>query len=128
MIFFRSIYYTIKNTFNFSGRSSRSEYWYYHFFILLVLFVTSWSEDIIARYLYVDIKLVSAVIIIICVAPMMSSFTRRLHDVDKSFGDYIDTQYIWNLPRAFSYIKWLLEPGTVGPNRFGPDPLDYEIL
>jgi len=46
---------------------------------------------------------------------------RRLHDLDRS-GWWICLAFI-PLIGAIILIVWFCTRGTVGPNRFGPDPL-----
>jgi len=53
--------------------------------------------------------------------PMLAAQVRRLHDIDKE-GSSI---YVLIIPVVglITLIVWFCRRGTVGENRFGPDPL-----
>ena len=108
---------TLKNRYaQFTGRASRREYWMFVLAYILAYVaagVVSAVSDTIGGLLMIVIGL--GVLI-----PSLALGFRRLHDIDKS---------AWWLLIAFIPIigglvllYFSVLPGTVGPNRFGPDP------
>jgi uncharacterized membrane protein YhaH (DUF805 family) len=55
------------------------------------------------------------------ILPYLAVTVRRLHDLDKS-GWWWLIGFI-PLVGAIILLVWFCQRGTVGPNRFGPDPL-----
>ncbi|MDE5833562.1 MAG: DUF805 domain-containing protein [Desulfovibrio sp.] len=116
------------NYMNFKGRATRSEYWFFVLFMGLIYLVAiplvEWISIIIPG------GLILANIIIFCaslalVLPSVAVQVRRLHDTDWS-GWWILASLIL-IGAIFIFILDCL-PGTVGPNRFGPDPLTARQL
>src|SRR5215212_3858147 len=78
-----SALYTLRNYADFSGRASRSEFWYFFFFVILA--------NLVARL--IDVFLgsrgnlpgpVSAIVALLLFVPQIAVAVRRLHDVGKS--------------------------------------------
>ena len=126
----------LKRFFDFSGRSRRKEFWLWILFVIIVYIVagildvqlglggsTSSSSEFgdgsmgaRARFNGGILTMVWALITLI---PNLSVTVRRLHDVDKS-GWFI---LLGLIPLVGFYLLYLYcQPGTPGPNRFGPDP------
>ena len=109
-----------RNYANFDGRASRSEYWwFYGFFValLLAIFVASvaWMPALFSLW---------GVYIAAMVLPLLAVTVRRLHDVDRP-GRWAILALI---PFAgVRLTRLLVQPGTPGPNRYGPDPLRREL-
>ncbi|MEI7475222.1 MAG: DUF805 domain-containing protein [bacterium] len=104
---------------NFSGRASRSEYWYFVLFtvvvsiILKVLGAVS-SLKTAASTLYIIFQLGIFI-------PSLAVLARRLHDKNKSGW----LQLIAIIPFAGLYILYLCcTRGTIGVNDFGVDPIE----
>ena len=107
----------IKRYTQFTGRSSRKEYWLFMLaHTALFLFCAIWSvplgaEGAAAIYLLVLLGLL---------VPTLAVQVRRFHDQDKSGW--------FALMNLIPYIGWLIVfvfmvlEGTKGDNRFGPDP------
>ena len=95
----------------FTGRASRSEYWYFfllNFLVQLVLTI------VLAPMLAGSIMLVYSLAVIV---PGIAVAIRRMHDVDKSGWWLLLTL----VPLANFYIIYLvIIKGTEGENRFGP--------
>lgn len=111
-----------KNWRNFSDRASRSEYWYWTLFAMilgaLITIICSTILDMedIGDCLWLAITLI----------PSLSVAVRRLHDINKS-GWWI----LLNLLPLIGYIIlfiWHCKKGTDGPNNYGSDPLAQQIL
>lgn len=117
---------------DFKGRSSRSEYWYWVLFLVLV----GWGLSGLATFLRlvsvmaggstvlvlssIAVSIVAILFDLASIVPALALGVRRLHDVDKSG---------WWLLLEFTVIGliplfiWFCTRGTLGPNRFGEDPL-----
>ena len=99
---------------NFSGRASRSEYWYWFLFTVIVNLCASFIDQILGIYIVTSLAGIALII------PGLSMIWRRLHDIDKSGAwFFIGFTCIGLIP----LLIWHLTKGTTGPNRFGPDPL-----
>lgn len=88
----------------FSGRASRSEYWFFVLFTALVGFISG----IIAGVVGSDV--LGYVIQAVFWIPGLAVSIRRMHDVDKS-GWFV-------LVPIYGFVL-AVTPGTVGSNRFG---------
>ena len=114
----QAILSALRNYANFEGRACRSEYWWFFglfVVVLIAIFVASlvWKPALLSLW----------VAYLVVMAPALMSVTvRRLHDLDRS-GRWAILGF---LPFAGGprLTKLLSRPGTVGPNRYGPDPLD----
>jgi uncharacterized membrane protein YhaH (DUF805 family) len=106
----------------FSGRASRSEYWFFVLFETL-LFATLIILDIVAFRGFMNVLLTLALLILFL--PRLAVLVRRLHDTDKSGW--------WMLIPLVPVIGsiWLIvilcRRGTDGANRFGMGPATVAI-
>jgi uncharacterized membrane protein YhaH (DUF805 family) len=109
----------------FRGRARRKEFWLFMLFFLLGMYIPSvlfggsmFAPDpsgvvLVGLGLWVLFMLVNII-------PAISVSVRRLHDVDKSGWWYwIGLVPLIGLIILFFYVQ----KGTVGANKFGPDPL-----
>ncbi len=103
------------NYVGFSGRASRSEYWYW----ILFYFIGAIVAEIIDAVL--GITAIYPLFSLAVLLPGIAVAVRRLHDLDRS-GWWILLGLI-PLVGAIILIIWYCMKGTTGPNRFGPDPL-----
>lgn len=106
----------IKNYANFSGRASRSEYWVFGLFILLVsISITSLSLAI------PNAATAFGLLQLALIPPAFSICVRRLHDLDKSGWQY----FIVMIPLLGTLMMfvWFCTKGTDGNNKYGEDPL-----
>jgi uncharacterized membrane protein YhaH (DUF805 family) len=99
----------------FSGRAARAEYWYFVLFQVLANMVANMVDYATGSHL------VGALVDLVLILPGLAVAVRRLHDIDKS-GWWLLIGFIpiigWVL-----VIVWACTKGSLGPNRFGPDPL-----
>lgn len=99
---------------NFSGRASRSEYWYFTLFSIIVNLGAGFIDQILGFYIVAGIAGIALII------PGLSMSWRRLHDIDKSGAWW----FVWlSCVGIIVLFVWSVTKGTAGPNRFGPDPL-----
>ena len=108
----------------FSGRASRSEYWWFSLFISLGSIVAAIVDMLLFGYDPVapgSVGWISGLFTLAIFLPSLSVMVRRLHDKDRSGWWY----FIVLIPLIglFILLYWFVTRGTVGPNRFGPDPL-----
>ncbi len=97
-----------RNYINFNGRAGRSEFWWFFLFALVSTMVLIWVPFL--GWLYALAMLL----------PTLAAMVRRLHDRDQSGWWAI----AWFLPFVnWALLIYLAFPGTPGPNRYGPDPL-----
>jgi len=103
---------------NFSGRSSRSEYWWPQLFIFVVGFLIGFVVGLVSESLAGIVALVFQLAILI---PAIALSVRRLHDHDKS-GWWLLIALIPILGGLYLLFLFV-QRGTAGANQFGPDPL-----
>ena len=117
----QSIFSCFRSYANFEGRASRSEYWwFYSIFVLFLvgIFVASlvWTPRLLSVWV---------AYMVVMAPPLMSVTVRRLHDLDRSGR----LALLGFLPFAGGprLTRLLSRPGTIGPNRYGPDPLRPDL-
>ncbi len=119
MTFVAAIKSAFANYANFKGRASRSEYWWFFLFTVLVntpLEILSGPADD-PNLLFTAI---SAVFNLAVLVPSLALACRRLHDGDRSgWWQLIALTIIGIIPLLY----WLIKKGTDGPNRYGEDRL-----
>ena len=125
----------------FKGRASRSEFWWFCLFTLLIQIAVA----IVGKIMPALASIISAVLGLWLLLPTVGISTRRLHDRNFS-GWWQALPLAAALPAIAGAVleaNWLLMlagsaaglaslallilyalKGTAGPNRFGPDPLD----
>jgi len=123
MSFIEAISSGFSNYVNFSGRAQRSAYWWWTLFSILLYVVTSIIDMLIAgNGGFSPLTLIAQLALFL---PSLALAIRRLHDKDKS-GWFFLLIFI-PLVGAIILLIWFCSRGTVGPNRFGPDPLEGRI-
>jgi uncharacterized membrane protein YhaH (DUF805 family) len=107
---------------NFSGRASRSEYWYFALFVFIVVIALTIIDGFMGT---LDVKsghgLLSSIFSLAILIPQLAVQVRRLHDVDKS-GWWLLIYLIPIIGVIWMLVLYCIK-GTEGENRFGPDPL-----
>jgi uncharacterized membrane protein YhaH (DUF805 family) len=123
MTFFEAISSGFRNYVGFSGRASRSEFWYWMLFTVLVSIVTSIIdlEVFDLEVLSSSVTPFSSIWGLVTLLPSLAMGVRRLHDTDRS-GWWWLLSFIPLIGIIVLIVFWCSE-GTRGPNRFGPDPL-----
>jgi uncharacterized membrane protein YhaH (DUF805 family) len=115
MNFWQAIQSGFSNYVTFSGRAARSEFWYWCLFYLLTAMVTTIIDNAIGAQVTVSLFGLAALL------PTIAVNIRRLHDLDRSGWWFL--LHLLPIIGAIILIVWFCGRGTVGPNRFGPDPL-----
>ncbi len=110
---------------DFRGRAPRSEYWYFELFFGLIMLLTT----LIALASGTDSGFVlPAIAFFALFLPHVAVFARRLHDLNKS-GWWILLMLLNGIPYvgflvSIGFIVICAFRGTIGPNRYGEDPLE----
>ena len=130
---------------SFSGRAPRSEYWWFYLFLFLGNVVSTTLDTLLIDGGPDSGGPITSLFTLVCVVPALAVTARRLHDVDRSgwwqaapaglgiVGVLTSLAGALILSMAallaaviitFLLLFWLIQKGSTGPNRFGPDPLD----
>jgi uncharacterized membrane protein YhaH (DUF805 family) len=99
----------------FKGRARRAEYWGFTLFWSIIYIVLSVFDVVFDLYLPGETGILSTLWTLVTLLPDLSLTARRMHDNDKS-GWFM-------LIPIYGFILCFTR-GTIGPNRFGPDPRD----
>jgi uncharacterized membrane protein YhaH (DUF805 family) len=102
----------------FSGRASRSEYWFFVLFQLLLLVALMILDGLVFRGAMAAFTTLAWLLLIL---PGFAVTVRRLHDIDMS-GWCILIAFVPLLGSIFLLV-WTCQRGTQGPNRFGTGPV-----
>jgi uncharacterized membrane protein YhaH (DUF805 family) len=102
-----------------AGRASRSEYWYWTLFTVLVA-VAGAILDAAIFGLESERGLFSPLLSLALLLPDTAVSIRRLHDLDRRWPWLL---LVFTGIGAIVLLVWFCWRGTPGPNRFGDDPL-----
>jgi uncharacterized membrane protein YhaH (DUF805 family) len=111
----------------FSGRATRSEYWFFVLFAFLVVVAASILDSMLNLVVFEPAmggNMLSSLAMLVLLLPQLAAAVRRLHDLGHS-----GWWYLIGLVPAFggaALLIWFCFRGTEGENRFGPDPLGFE--
>ncbi len=121
---------------DFQGRSRRSEYWWVALFnvvvfgvgtvLAMVLGGVNFETGEMGPLAYVVFGLLGLYALGILV-PSVALFVRRLHDINQTGWIYLGLVLLGFVPligllASIAQIVIACIPGTVGPNKYGPDP------
>jgi uncharacterized membrane protein YhaH (DUF805 family) len=134
----------------FSGRASRSEYWFFMLFSVIAPFAGSLIDNAAGA------DIVASLIELVLFLPGLAVFVRRLHDIDRTgwwvllplvpvigglmmlglyaagvaggswFWPLIHWIVLCGMVSGIVLLVWSCKRGTPDPNRYGPDPLAGE--
>jgi uncharacterized membrane protein YhaH (DUF805 family) len=118
MTFTAAIKSAFSNYAVFTGRATRSEYWWFYLFVFILNTVIEVAAELGDSSVLAS--LVSLAFALAILVPSIALATRHLHDVDRSgWWQLIGFTIIGLIPLLY----WLVKKGTDGPNRFGEDRL-----
>ena len=123
MNFTQAISSGFQNYVGFSGRAARSEYWYWTLFAILVSIVTG----VLDLLIFPNLEFISPLNSLAGLAlflPGLAVTIRRLHDLDRT-GWWV--LLVLTVIGIIVLLAWFCMRGTVGPNRYGPDPLEGQV-
>ena len=113
--------------FDFSTRSSRSEFWWFTLFMMIVSIIASIIDVTLFNTSWGDTGILNGLWSLATIIPSISIGVRRLHDIDRS-GWWVLLWFVI-LIGWIVLIVWHCKKGTDGINRFGDDPLgSYDIF
>mgnify|MGYP000508853868 CR=1 FL=1 len=117
---------SIKTCFNkyavFSGRASRSEFWFFVLFGLLGGIISSIIDIMILSYPFEENGPINLIFTVALMIPSISVAARRLHDINKS-GWW---QLLWiTIIGGILLIIWYASQGEREKNKFGP-PIKFK--
>jgi len=100
---------------DFSGRSSRPEYWYFMLPIIVIMLIANLVDSIV-----LGMQVLSLIVALAALVPTLSAGARRLHDTNRPAWWLL----LGLIPvvGAIAVIYLCCQPGTQGPNDFGPEP------
>ena len=110
MTFVDSVKTCLSKYATFSGRATRSEYWWFYLAFLLAYIALSILAGVTGSMVF---GLLAMVLSLGALLPQLAAGVRRMHDVDKSG---------WFLLVPFYNLYLSVIPGTPGENRFGAPP------
>ena len=105
-----------QNYCNFSGRASRSEYWWYALFTFILGIVISiifcWNQNVL--------NIVSGLVNLALLLPGLGLCVRRLHDIGKC-GWWVLIAFL-PIIGLILLIVWFCKDSQMEPNEYGPVP------
>jgi uncharacterized membrane protein YhaH (DUF805 family) len=108
----------------FKGRAARSEYWYWTLFVYLLLIVCWLIDMTVFGFNTTGVNPMTVLATLATLLPTLAVSARRLHDIDRSGWWAL---LIFTVIGYIVLIYWACLRGTVGANRFGPDPLEGKV-
>ncbi|PID36283.1 MAG: DUF805 domain-containing protein [Rhodobacterales bacterium] len=113
----------------FSGRATRSEYWWFTLFytivVLVLVFVDSTMfgtvrTDATSFSASTETPILTSIFVLTTALPMLAVVIRRLHDTDHT-GWWLLISFV-PIIGGIVLLVFYVTDGTRGANRFGPDP------
>ena len=120
MTFTQAIASGFRRYFDFTTRSSRSEYWWWTLFSILASAVATVFDEV----LFDGASILDTLNTIILFIPGVTVAVRRLHDTDRSGWWFL---IAFTIIGILLLIYWYVQPGTAGSNRYGYDPLRSDL-
>lgn len=119
----------------FSGRASRSEYWFFYLASLLIMIVASILDGILGTGFKTVNPLTGLeqpsgygwlylIAVLGLFLPSLAAGIRRLHDGNRSGWWWL---IVLTGIGAIVLLVWFIQKGTDGENRYGPDPLGGDL-
>lgn len=102
----------------FGGRASRTEYWMFFLFHLIIAFCVGVVSGILEGPASTDQSVLGSIYQLATIIPSISVGCRRIHDTGRSG---------WWLIVPIMSLVYLVEEGTKGNNKFGPNPNSQEL-
>jgi len=112
---------SVKTCFNkyatFSGRASRSEYWFFYLFTIIASVIAWVIDTMLLGYGADDTGAISLIFQIIIILPSLAVGARRLHDIGKSGWWQL---LVITLIGIILLIVWFATIGSSKKNNYGP--------
>jgi len=115
MSFFEAIKICFSKYVSCSGRSGRSEFWFFYLFITLGSIITTIIDLMVGPFSPLNL-----IFSLITLLPFLTVSVRRLHDVNRSgWWLLIPFTIIGIIPYAY----WITKKSNPQENNFGPSPI-----
>ena len=109
--------------FDFKGRSTRSEYWWWLLFVVLAGIALTIVDMGIGTFNYESGDgLLSGLFKLATLIPGLALGARRLHDINKSAWWLLMWLSFLLIIPVIVLLVWAARQGDNGKNRYGPDP------
>src|SRR5262245_30107542 len=118
MTFGQAISSGFQNYVNFSDRAARSEFWFWTLFATLASIVGGIIDSLVFPGMITSP--IQSVVGLALFLPGLAVSVRRLHDLDRTGWWVLIALTVIGI---ILLIVWNCMRGTIGPNRFGADPL-----
>lgn len=105
---------------DFSGRTSRSDFWFYVLGAIVVSIITNILDGVIGQPIFTPLLGLASII------PAIAIYARRLHDINKS--GWWQLIALIPLVGAIVLIVWFAKKGDQDKNRFGVNPMHTQVL
>lgn len=106
----------------FTGRASRSEFWLFWLFCIVVSVVLSFVDLAVGAFsMDAGIGLLSGIFALAIIVPSLAVAFRRMHDTDRTAW-WLLIALIPFIGAIVLLVFYVLK-GTDGNNQYGPDPL-----
>jgi uncharacterized membrane protein YhaH (DUF805 family) len=106
-----------RNYVTFSGRASRSEYWYW----VLFAFIGGIVTGILDYSMFdTDFSPLNAIFNLILFLPSLAMGIRRLHDIGRTGWWWL---IAFTIIGIIVLIVWACQKSDTGPNAYGPEPV-----
>jgi uncharacterized membrane protein YhaH (DUF805 family) len=119
MEFFEAVKTCFRKYADFTGRATRSEYWWFQLFLILAAMVAG----VIAGAVWQPLALIYHLAVIL---PNLAVGVRRLHDIDRS--GWMLLIALVPLIGIILLIVWFCQKSDAVANRFGPPELPRHAL
>lgn len=107
---------------NFNGRASRSEFWWFELFVVILGFIITMANSVL--FIATHSTVIGMVLLygvnLALLLPSIGLHVRRLHDIGKS-GWYIFLSFI-PFVGTIILIVWFCKDSQPMPNEYGPVP------
>jgi len=122
----------LKNYASFKGRARRKEYWYFYLINIIISIILPQIDKLIhlertlplTGFENEKIGALSLFYMFFILIPSLAVQVRRLHDINKS-GWWVFIALIPLLGTVILFVM-LAEPGNIGANQYGEDPINSE--
>lgn len=119
MSFTDSIITVLSKYVDFSGRASRSEYWWAYLAAVIVGFGFSIIDGILFGWEYEDPMWLSDIFNLVTFLPLLAAAVRRIHDHGKSG---------WFILVPFYNLYLIITDGQPQPNLYGQVPTNVRVI
>ncbi len=116
MSFFSSIKICFARYAVFSGRATRSEYWWFALFLFIAGIVTSIIDVMIMGYSSENFGPINAIFSVITFLPGLAVGARRLHDIDRSGWWQL---LVFTIIGIILLVIWFATAGSNKKNKYG---------